>query len=148
MPPRLNHCSICSVSHAGKVAVVDLADGSADEFAHHRIGAAHLAFVFQLELAGDAGQGGVDVADARHDERFAVHERAPLGVGDDQLHGGDGQALADAAALVDFLVFARGEGHLLHDFAHVLRNLDRRRRRAAAQASCAVMAMPSSSVSG
>ena len=34
---------------------------------------------------------------------------------------GDGQALAYAAALVDFLVFARGEGDLLDDLAHILR---------------------------
>ena len=55
-----------------------------------------------------------------------LHEGAALGVGNHQLHGGDGQALAHAAALVHFLVFARGEGHLLHNLAHVLRNFDRR----------------------
>ena len=129
MPPRLNHCSICCVLVVGEVAVVDLADGGADELANHRVRAAHLAFVFEFELAGDAGQRGVDVADARHGERFAVDERAPFGIRDDQFHGGDGQALADAAALVDFLVFARGEGDLLDDCAHIGRNLDAARRR-------------------
>ena len=50
-----------------------------------------------------------------------LHESAAFGVGDDQLHGGDGQALADAAALVDLLVFACGEGDLLDDCADVVR---------------------------
>ena len=59
----------------GEVVVEDLADGGADELAHDGVGAAHLAFVFEFELAGDAGQGGVDVADARHRQLFAV-ERA------------------------------------------------------------------------
>jgi hypothetical protein len=40
---------------------------------HDCVGAAHLAFVFQLKLAGDAGHGRVDVADARQDERLSVN---------------------------------------------------------------------------
>jgi hypothetical protein len=45
---------------------------------------------------------------------------AAFGVRDDQLHGADGQALRDAAALVDLLVFAGGEGDLLDDLADVV----------------------------
>ena len=36
------------------------------------VGALHLAFVLELDLAGDAGEGGEDVADAGDDEAFAV----------------------------------------------------------------------------
>ncbi len=55
---------------------------------------------------------------------FAVNEGAAFGVGDDELHGGDGQALRDAGALVDLFVFARGEGDLLDDLADVVGYLD------------------------
>jgi hypothetical protein len=37
---------------------------------------------------------------------FAVEQSPAFGVGDDELHGADGQALRDAAALVDLFVFA------------------------------------------
>ncbi len=47
----------------------------------------HFAFVFELQLAGHAGHGGIDVADAREHKCFAVDERAPLGVGDDEIEG-------------------------------------------------------------
>ena len=55
---------------------------------------------------------------------FAVDQSAAFRVGDDELHGGDGKTLADAAALVDFLVFARGEGDLLDDGADVVGDFD------------------------
>ena len=55
---------------------------------------------------------------------FAVEEGAAFGVGDDELHGGDGEALGDAAALVDFFVFAGGEGDLLDDLADVVGDFD------------------------
>ena len=62
-------------------------DGGADDLADDGVGAAHLALVLELDLAGDAGERGVDVADAGDDERFAVKEGAALGVGEDELHG-------------------------------------------------------------
>ena len=109
---------------AGKVLVEGGGDGLPDDLADDGVGAAHLAFVLQFDLAGDAGQRGVDVADTRHDEGFAVNQGTAFGVRDDQLHGGDGQALRDAGTLVNLLVFARGEGDAFDDLADVVRNLD------------------------
>ena len=73
-----------------------------------------------------AGNGGVDVGDARGDARFAIARGALLGAADDGFQAGDGQALADAGALVDALVLASQKGDLLDDFAKVIR--DQRRR--------------------
>ena len=109
---------------AGEVGVEDGGDGGADDLADDGVGSTHLAFVLELDLAGDAGEGGVDVADAGDGEFFAVEEGPALGVRDDQLHGGDGEALRDAAALVDFFVFAGGEGDLLDDLADVVGDFD------------------------
>jgi len=112
--------------HAGEITVVDLAHGRLNQVAHHGVGALHLAFVFELQLAGHSRHRGIDVAHARQRHRFAVHQRAPLGVGDDKIERGDGQALAHAAALVHLLVFAGGESHLLHDLANVGGDFDGR----------------------
>ena len=46
------------------------------------------------------------------------------GVGEDELHGGDGEALGDAGTLVDFFVLAGGEGDGFDDLADVVRDLD------------------------
>ena len=100
----------------------------ADDLADDGVGAAHLAFVFEFDLAADAGESGVDVAYARDDEGFVVEQGAAFGVGDDEFHGADGEALRDAAALVDFLVFAGGEGDLLDDLADVVGDFDLRGR--------------------
>ncbi len=102
-----------------------MATAGADDLADDGVGAAHLAFVFELDLAADAGERGVDVADAGDDEGFVVEEGAAFGVGDDEFHGADGEALRDAAALVDFFVFAGGEGDLLDDLADVVGDFDR-----------------------
>ncbi len=124
VPPRLNHCSICWVLDAGEVLVEDGGDGLPNDLADDGVGSAHLALVLELDLAGDAGERGVDVADARDDGGLAVDEGAAFGVRDDELHGGDGQALRDAGALVDLFFFARGEGDLLDDLADVVGDLD------------------------
>ena len=50
---------------AGEVAAEDVADRGADDVARDVVGAAQLAFVLELELAGDRRQRGVDVGDAR-----------------------------------------------------------------------------------
>ena len=53
--------------------------------------------------------------------------RSVLAVGGDEVrrqHGADGEALGDSAALVDFFVFAGGEGDLLYDLADVVGDLD------------------------
>ena len=55
---------------------------------------------------------------------------AALGVGDHVFQDGDRQALADAGALVDALVFAREEGKLLHHAADVIGHADFDGRRA------------------
>ena len=48
-----------------------LADGGANQFAGDGVGALQLAFVFQFQLAGDGGNGGVDIRDARGGVGFA-----------------------------------------------------------------------------
>ena len=87
------------------------------------IGALQFAFVLQFELAGDGRHGGVDIADARHDQLLAGADGAPLGIGDHIFHRADRQTLAHARALVDALVFAGDERRLLDDLADELRNL-------------------------
>ncbi len=57
-------------------------------------------------------------------EGLVVDEGATLGVGEDELHGGDGEALGDSAALVDFFVFAGVEGDLFDDLADVVGDFD------------------------
>ena len=89
------------------------------------VGALHLAFVLQFELAGDRRQRGVDVADARHDHLLVVANRAALGVRNHIFHRRDRQPLAHARALVDLLVFARGEGHALDHLLHIVRQMQR-----------------------
>ena len=64
----------------GEVLVEDVATDGADDLADDGVGAAHLAFVFELDLAGDAGERGVDVADAGDGEGFVVEQGAALGV--------------------------------------------------------------------
>ena len=108
----------------GEVLVEDAGHAGADDLADDGVRAAHLAFVFELDLSADAGEGGVDVADAGDDECLFMHEGAALRVRDDEFHGADGEALGDAAALVDFLVFAGGEGDLLDDLTDVVGNFD------------------------
>ena len=56
----------------GEVLIEDGGDGGADDFADDGVGAAHLAFVLELDLAADAGQGGVDVADSGDNQSFLV----------------------------------------------------------------------------
>jgi hypothetical protein len=91
----------------------------ADQLAGHVVRAHQLALVFELELAGERGQGGVDVGYPRHDHGLLAQDGPPLRVRDRVLEGGDGQALADPAALVDLLVAAGGEGDALRHLADV-----------------------------
>src|SRR3984885_15344412 len=87
-----------------EVAVVDLADSSSNKVLDHGVGSAHFTFVFELDLAGDSGHRRVDIADTGKNGGLTVEQCAALGVRDDQLEGGDGKALADAAALVHLFV--------------------------------------------
>src|ERR1039458_2022885 len=80
-----------------EVLVVDLADGGADQIAGHGIAAFELALVFPPELPG---------------------------VGHHVFEQGDGEALADAGALVDALVFARQERELFYHAADVIGHAD------------------------
>ena len=84
-PPRSNHSTTGRVSAPSNMPVNTRADRGADQIARDLFGAAQLAFILQLELAGDRRQRGVQVGDPRHDERFAVGERAALGVRDHEL---------------------------------------------------------------
>src|SRR5439155_12142319 len=108
---------------AVKILVVGFAHRTADQLARHGVAALQLAFVFQLELAGNRGQGSVNIEDARHRHGLFGFERATLGVRNHILEHRDGQALRDTGTLVDFLVFARGESQLLDDLPDVYRHV-------------------------
>ena len=123
-PPRSNHSTTVRVSTPSKMPVKTDADGRSDEIARNLLRAAQLAFVFELELAGDRRQRRIHVGDARHDDVLALRERAALGVGDDELERRDRQPLADARPLVDLAIRARLEGDLLDHLAHVVGDLD------------------------
>src|ERR1035437_4366193 len=110
--------------NALEVLVEDLADGAADEIAGDGIAAFQLALVFQFQFAGDGGEGGVDVGDARDGGIVPAAEGAALGVRDHVFEDGDGEALADAGALVDALVLAGEEGQLFDHAADVIRHAD------------------------
>ena len=69
---------------------------AAVDVARHGVGAAELAFVLVLELAGDRRQRRVDVGHPRHDRGFAGQQGAALGIRDDVLEPREGQALAHA----------------------------------------------------
>ncbi len=108
----------------GEILVEDICDRCPDDLADDGVCAAHLAFVFEFHFSGDARERGVDVADAGDDEGLVVEEGAAFGVRDDEFQGGDGEALGAAAALVDFLVLACGEGDLFDDLADVVWDLE------------------------
>ena len=108
---------------AGEIVIEYLGDGLANDFAHHSLRPAHLALVLELNLSGDAGERAVEIAGARHGQRFAMQNGAALCIGDDQFQGADGQTLTDPAAAIDFFIFARGEGDLFDDGADVAGNL-------------------------
>ena len=88
--------------------------GSPDQLPGDRVAALELAFVFQLDLAGNGRQAGVDVGHPRDGRARSGAQRASFGVARDDLQQRDRQSLADARALVDPLVAARLEGDLLH----------------------------------
>src|SRR5262249_49280676 len=60
--PLDDRARVDAVEHAGE----DRAARGADQIARHLLGAAQLALVLELELAGDRWQRRVDVGDARH----------------------------------------------------------------------------------
>ena len=70
VPPRSNHSTTVRVSAPSKIAGEHRADRRANQIARDLLGAAQLAFVFELELAGDRRQRRVEVGDARHDQLF------------------------------------------------------------------------------
>ena len=53
--------------HAMQMRIVGLGDRHTNQFAAHMVGALHLAFVFQFELAGNGGQRRINIADAGDD---------------------------------------------------------------------------------
>src|SRR6266446_690913 len=93
----------------------DAADGSANQVAGDGVGAFELAFVFELEFAGDGRKSGVNIGDARDGMFFADAGGALLGVADYAFQRCDWQALADARTAIDALVFACLEGDFLDD---------------------------------
>src|SRR5262249_6892507 len=100
----------------------DLAAGFADQLARDAFGADLFAFVFQLDLSGDRGNRGVNIADSGGDYGLVVMQCAPLGVRHDALHHCDRQALADAGAFINAFIVTRDERDLFDDFADGFRN--------------------------
>src|SRR5262245_57065979 len=100
----------------------DLAAGFADQVARDAFGADLFAFVFQLELSGDRGDRGVNIADPGSDYGLVVMQCAPLGVRQDALHLCDRQALADAGSFINAFIVTRDERDLFDDFADGLRD--------------------------
>src|SRR5258707_7392284 len=78
----------------------DAADGSANQLAGDGVGAFELAFVFELEFAGDGRKSGVNISDARDGSFFADAGGALLGAADHAFQRCDWHALADAGAAV------------------------------------------------
>ena len=74
-------------------------------------------------------------------------QRAALGVRDHVFEHGDRQALRDAGAFVDALIFTREERDILDDLADEIGTLDLTGDVRVVQASCSVIAMPCSTVS-
>src|SRR5262245_35558145 len=100
----------------------DLATGFADQVARDAFGADLFAFVFQLDLSGDRGDRGVNIADPGSDYGLVVMQCAPLGVRHDALHHCDRQALADAGAFINAFIVTRDERDLFDDFADGFRD--------------------------
>ncbi len=119
----------------------DAADGSANQLAGDGVGAFELAFVFELEFAGDGRKGGVNIGDACDGSFFADAGGALLGVADYAFQRCDWQALADAGAAVHALVFTSLEGDFFD--TSIFRPESR-----PTHASCWVIVIPSSRVEG
>src|SRR5467141_2546481 len=74
----------------GEILAEDAADGSANEFTGDGVRALELAFVFELQFAGDGGKGSVDISDAGDDGFFAVAGGTLFGAADEAFEGRDG----------------------------------------------------------
>src|SRR5580704_8265561 len=97
-------------------------NGSADQFTGDNFRAFQFAFIFEFHFSGDGRHGRVDISDASNGMGLASASSALFGRADDALQSGDRQALADAGAAIDALVFASLEGNFFDDFAKVIRN--------------------------
>src|SRR5712664_1271658 len=102
----------------------DAADGGAYKLACDGVRTLELTFVFELELAGDRREGGVNIRYPRKGILFADACRALLGIADHALQRSDGQALAYAGAAVYALVVTRLEGNFLHNLTQVSGHLN------------------------
>src|SRR5690606_5880711 len=96
----------------------------ADEHLRDGLRALLLALVDELDLAGDGGLDGGEVAEADGGFGLAVEEGAALGGGEEGFEGGAGEAGGDAGLLVDVFRGAGLEGDLLDDLAEVVGEVD------------------------
>ena len=118
-----------AVSRPSRLAQEDVGDCRPDQLARDHVGAAQLALVFQLELAGDRRQRRVDVGEPRH-RRRARRSPAPAAPAFDSRRSRSPvmrQALADAGALVDAPIRARLERHSSITSRTADRHVERRR---------------------
>src|SRR5256712_7663009 len=90
-----------------------------------RLRSLKLAFVLELELAGDGGKRGIHVGDARHDGLLFRHNRAALGIRQHVIEHADRQPLRHAAAAIYALVVARFERDSLDQLRHEVGNANR-----------------------
>ena len=118
VPPASNHSTMRAVSNVSSKRLKDVGDRGANQLAADGVGPAQLAFVFELELAGNGWQRGVNIRDPCHRRHFAGHQRATLRVRCDVLQNADRQALTHARALVDAAIRSRLKRDLLDDFAN------------------------------
>ncbi len=102
----------------------DAADCGANQLASDGVCTFQFAFVFELELAGDGGECGINIRYASGGVLFTDARRTLLGVANDAFQGGDREALAHTGAAIHALVFARLEGDFLDNFAQVGGQID------------------------
>src|SRR5438445_4892850 len=100
------------------------ADGRANQLAGDSVRTFQFAFVFELELAGDGGECGIDIRYASGGILFADAGCTLLGVADHAFQRGDRETLAYTGAAIHALVVARLEGDFLDNFAQVGRHID------------------------
>ena len=108
--------------HLRKISGENLSDCGANQFARDIIGAANFAFVSEFELSSHRGNSRINVRDAGDSERFLVANGALFGAAGHIFESADGQALADAAAAIHALIFAREKRNLFDHFRNVMWN--------------------------
>src|SRR5271163_2212207 len=99
-------------------------DRGANQFARDEVSTLEFALIFKFHFAGDGGQRRINVGDAGDGMGFSRPCSALLGAADDAFERGNRQALANARAAIDALIFARLKRNLLDDVPQILGHFD------------------------